>query len=203
MKISRIGKNYITVHDPESGDKLRLKGGIYAEQFILTDRETAGQNREGTTEYRSPVAGELSRLAAAFASVIERRAGYNRKRYPRKPYADGAEYQLSLPDYGERVQPPYRLALLWSFASLTVSVLTIWGLLILSQYRIKALEQEISSLSIRREQLETQNAALWNSFKGLEPYQAEGRSYLLTPAGQQIVNAGKVGQRDAWEVVRR
>lgn len=105
LKISRIGKNYITVHDPESGDKLRLKGGIYAEQFILTDRETAGQNREGTTEYRSPVAGELSRLAAAFASVIERRAGYNRKRYPRKPYADGAEYQLSLPDYGERVQP--------------------------------------------------------------------------------------------------
>ena len=68
---------------------------------------------------------------------------------------------------------------------------------------IKALEQEISNLSARREQLEAQNASLWNSFKGLEPYQAEGKSYLLTPAGQQIVNAGKVGQRDAWEVVRR
>lgn len=82
-------------------------------------------------------------------------------------------------------------------------MLTIWGLLMLSQYRIKALEQEISNLSARREQLEAQNASLWNSFKGLEPYQAEGKSYLLTPAGQQIVNAGKVGQRDAWEVVRR
>lgn len=98
---------------------------------------------------------------------------------------------------------PYRLVLLWSCVSLTVSVLTIWGLLILSQYRIKALEQEISNLSARREQLEAQNASLWNSFKGLEPYQAEGKSYLLTPAGQQIVHAGKVGQRDAWEVVRR
>lgn len=63
--------------------------------------------------------------------------------------------------------------------------------------------RQISHLSARREQLEAQNASLWNSFKGLEPYQAEGRTYLLTPAGQQIVNAGKVGQRDAWEVVRR
>ena len=98
---------------------------------------------------------------------------------------------------------PYRLVLLWSCAILIVSVLTIWGLLMLSQYRIKALEQEISNLSARREQLETQNASLWNSFKGLEPYQAEGRTYLLTPAGRQIVHAGKVGQRDAWEVVRR
>ena len=98
---------------------------------------------------------------------------------------------------------PCRLALLWSCAILIVSMLTIWGLLMLSQYRIKALEQEISNLSARREQLEAQNASLWNSFKGLKPYQAEGKSYLLTPAGQQIVNAGKVGQRDAWEVVRR
>ena len=73
----------------------------------------------------------------------------------------------------------------------------------LSQYQIKALEQEISNLSARRGQLEAQNASLWNSFKGLEPYQAEGRTYLLTPAGRQIVHAGKVGQRDAWEVVRR
>ena len=79
---------------------------------------------------------------------------------------------------------PYRLVLLWSCVSLTVSVLTIWGLLMLSQYRIKALEQEISNLSARREQLEAQNASLWNSFKGLEPYQAEDKSYLLTPAGQ-------------------
>lgn len=52
----------------------------------------------------------------------------------------------------------------------------------LSQYRITALEQEISNLSVLREQLETQNASLWNSFKGLETYQAEGKISLLTPA---------------------
>ena len=82
LKIGRMGKNYLTVHDPESGDKLRLKGGIYAEQCILTGRETAGQNRERKAGDRSPVSGELSRLAAAFTSVIKKRAGYNRKRYP-------------------------------------------------------------------------------------------------------------------------
>ncbi len=38
LKIGHMGKNYLTVHDPESGDKLRLKGGIYAEQCILTGR---------------------------------------------------------------------------------------------------------------------------------------------------------------------
>ena len=46
LKIGHMGKNYLTVHDQESGDKLRLKGGIYAEQCILTGRETADQNRE-------------------------------------------------------------------------------------------------------------------------------------------------------------
>ena len=100
-----MGKNYLTVHDQESGDKLRLKGGIYAEQCILTGRETAGQNRERKTGDRSPVSGELSRLAAAFTSVIEKRAGYNRKRYPRKPCTAGAEHQLPLPDYGDGIQP--------------------------------------------------------------------------------------------------
>ena len=105
LKIGRMGKNYLTVHDPESGDKLRLKGGIYAEQCILTGRETAGQNRERKAGDRSPVSGELSRLAAAFTSVIEKRAGYNRKCYPRKPCTAGAEHQLLLPDYGDGIQP--------------------------------------------------------------------------------------------------
>ena len=113
------------------------------------------------------------------------------------------EQTISSRTMGTVFSRPCRLALLWSCAILIVSVLTIWGLLMLSQYRIKGLEQEISNLSARREALEAQNASLWNSFKGLEPYQAEGRTYLLTPAGRQIVHAGKVGQRDAWEVVRR
>ena len=105
LKIGHMGKNYLTVHDPESGDKLRLKGGIYAEQCILTGRETADQNRERKAGDRSPVSGELSRLAAAFTSVIEKRTGYNRKRYPRKPCTAGAEHQLPLPDYGDGIQP--------------------------------------------------------------------------------------------------
>ena len=32
LEINRAGKDYLTVKDPESGEKLRLKGGIYAEQ---------------------------------------------------------------------------------------------------------------------------------------------------------------------------
>lgn len=49
-----------------------------------------------------------------------------------------------------------------------------------SQYRIKALEQKISNLNARREELKAQDASLWNNFTGPEPYQAEGRTYKRT-----------------------
>ncbi|HCR12048.1 MAG TPA: hypothetical protein DIU49_01690, partial [Desulfovibrio sp.] len=35
LEINRAGKDYVTVKDPASGEKLRLKGGIYAEHWQL------------------------------------------------------------------------------------------------------------------------------------------------------------------------
>ena len=78
-----------------------------------------------------------------------------------------------------------------------------WGLFTLAEKKVTALQREIAALSERKETLEMQNARIWATFKGLEPYQAEGKDYLLTPEGWTITHAGTTGKRDAWRVVRR
>lgn len=97
----------------------------------------------------------------------------------------------------------YRTALLWSFGILLLTTLSVWGLITLGQYRIGSLRQEIAELSTRKATLEEDCNRLWSRFKGVEPYKAEGKDYMLTLTGWQIVYAGKVSQRDAWEVVRK
>lgn len=52
LEINRAGKDHITVKDPDSGEKLRLKGGMYAEhwdfsQFVGRTSEGQGPNRSG------------------------------------------------------------------------------------------------------------------------------------------------------------
>lgn len=104
LEINRTGKNYITVKDPESCEKLRLKGGMYAEQFELTDRKITLQNRKRKAGCGSPDPEELRRLKSEFERIVEKRAEYNRGRYPRKPFEHGAEHQLTLPEFESPVQ---------------------------------------------------------------------------------------------------
>ena len=79
-----------------------------------------------------------------------------------------------------------------------------WGLLTLAEKKIAALRQEISVLSEQKEALEVQSARIWATFKGLEPYQSEGKDYLLTPEGWTITHGGTLGEkREAWRIVRK
>lgn len=84
LGINRAGKDYITVKDPDSGEKLRLKGGIYAEQWKLelSGRENAGQSRTGTARDGSTDPAAIRRLEGEFERIIKKRAQYNRSRYP-------------------------------------------------------------------------------------------------------------------------
>ena len=41
------------------------------------------------------------------------------------------------------------------------------------------LRSEITTLTEQKETLEAQSAQIWATFKGLEPYQADGKDYLL------------------------
>ena len=78
-----------------------------------------------------------------------------------------------------------------------------WGLLTLAEKKITALHREITFLSERKEKLEAESIRLWATFKGLEPFHAEDKDYLLTPEGWTISHAGTVGKKNAWVIVRK
>ena len=87
---------------------------------------------------------------------------------------------------------------------MTGAIFNGWGLLTLAEKKITTLHREITALSERKDSMEAQSAPLWATFKGLEPYQSEGKSYLLTPEGWTITHGGTLnGKRDAWRIVRK
>jgi hypothetical protein len=101
LEINRAGKDYVTVKDPASGEKLRLKGGIYAEHWQLAGipgRAHAGQDRTGPAGARNPDPTTTQCLKRELAAVIDRRATYNRGRYPGKAWDVGREHHLTLPN---------------------------------------------------------------------------------------------------------
>lgn len=94
-------------------------------------------------------------------------------------------------------------ALALTLCILTGAICSGWGLLTLAEKKITNLHREIITLSERKDSLEAQSARLWATFKSLEPYQAEGKDYLLTPEGWTIIHSGKAGKQDAWRIVRK
>lgn len=107
LEINRAGKDYITVKDPESGEKLRLKGGIYAEHWKLelAGRAHESQGRAGATGIGGPDPATVQRLATELERVIEKRAHYNRGRYLAPARQLGTEHNHSLPHIELDVRP--------------------------------------------------------------------------------------------------
>ena len=105
LEINRAGKDYITIKDPESGEKLRLKGGIYAEHWKLelTDRKIESQGRAGTPGDGNPDPSTVRRLESEFTRIVERRAQYNRGRYSDPAHGLGTERDFTLPDVERRL----------------------------------------------------------------------------------------------------
>ena len=106
LAINRAGKDYITVKDPDSGEKLRLKGGIYAEPWDFSQfvgRTSKGQGRAGAAGDGEPDPATVQRLERELAAVIAKRAEYNRGRYPRPTWEFGKQHQLPQPDAESRL----------------------------------------------------------------------------------------------------
>lgn len=102
LKINRQGKDYITVTDPDSNEKLRLKGGIYAQQWLGQQYEQYSPTHETGSRATAPGAGEddsatVQRLERQLEQIIKRRADYNRRRYPGTSYQLGTKHSLALP----------------------------------------------------------------------------------------------------------
>ena len=83
LEVPRQGKDYITALDPDSGDRWRLKGELYAfdferERFDRPAAETAGERTQGDRGVDHERAEAARRELAARR---EERAQYNRARY--------------------------------------------------------------------------------------------------------------------------
>lgn len=99
FNVAREGKNYITVTEPESGGRWRLKGALYARDYEPSqtlERAEAARQRD----YGKPDKATASRYAERVEQHIAKRAEYHQGRYPRPE----PEHRL------ERVQEPHILA---------------------------------------------------------------------------------------------
>jgi len=80
MQVTREGKNYITVTEPESGARWRLKGGLYEREF-----DAAGAIEAATSDRERDFTKPDKRAAEQFARRVERhistRAQYHAQRY--------------------------------------------------------------------------------------------------------------------------
>ena len=78
LHISRTGKDYIGVVVPESGLKIRLKGGIFAEAW--KPKETSPEEEVHPIKLELPK--RIASLEEELERVLEKRKRINRKRYP-------------------------------------------------------------------------------------------------------------------------
>ena len=90
LEVPRQGKEYLTALDPESGDRWRLKGGLYAHDFTRErlDRpaaEAAGGRAQGDRGHDRERARAARRELAA---RCQERAAYHRARYGGSDRAD-------------------------------------------------------------------------------------------------------------------
>ncbi|WP_299937631.1 relaxase/mobilization nuclease domain-containing protein [uncultured Pelagimonas sp.] len=93
--LPRLGKAYLTVRDPETGERWRMKGEVFNEGWQTDPSEPEVERGVGG---HAPRAHRLDRcttegLQAQFESNCAKRAGYNRKRYPKLSDRDGEHFR--------------------------------------------------------------------------------------------------------------
>jgi hypothetical protein len=98
--VTRAGKDYITVSEPQSGQRWRLKGELYARDYEPSRTiEKSGAARE--RDYSRPDAETAQRYAQRVERHIAARAEYNQSRYPkpeRKHRLEHVQESVSVPN---------------------------------------------------------------------------------------------------------
>ena len=84
FEIPRAGRDYITVLNPKTGSRYRLKGRIYEASWTAASERVTNMLKSAAAAPRpDPEAAEKARVD--LEAAIERRAKYNRERYPAPP----------------------------------------------------------------------------------------------------------------------
>jgi hypothetical protein len=88
FEVPRAGKNYLTVKDPETEERFRLKGEIFHEDWkaeAMAEREAErGHGADQGKKYRLD-RRTVAELQDRFEDHCRKRAGYNQDRYGRLP----------------------------------------------------------------------------------------------------------------------
>ena len=100
LVINRTGTDYISVKDNESGQKYRLKGGIYGEHFWLSYGQAQQQGRAGPSADGNARAKSLSDIEQEFAKRVRERTDYNRERYHKADFGLGTTPDLKMSGVG-------------------------------------------------------------------------------------------------------
>lgn len=93
LSVNRAGKDYVSVKMPESGMKLRFKGGIYAEAWKANQKAAIDDEQEA----REKVRKRVTMLANDLQKIIGKRAACNHKRYPLRWMKIEKSEELALP----------------------------------------------------------------------------------------------------------
>ena len=102
LRINREGWDYISVIAPNSGMKMRFKGGFYASAWTPKVAPPKADLEEEPEEKKRETARRMvARLQQDFERVIEKRAACNTKRYPAKWTQLPDEEALLLPQLQE------------------------------------------------------------------------------------------------------
>lgn len=80
LQVPRQGKDYITVLVPENGQRVRLKGGIFCEDWRV-EQQSSGTLGIGQATLDGSRQAHLARLAPELERIRAKRAGYHRARY--------------------------------------------------------------------------------------------------------------------------
>ena len=145
MRITRLYKNSVTILDPASGDRFRMKGA-------LSDAEHFDPHMPKTARWEWPVEPASSRTAELEekpSRFIQHRAAYNRQRYgnPPKPPCNDNWESSPAPSLGQFLRR--------NLGSLAIE--PDWEDLGLRSVRVKQRQQ-------RRRQIVHRNAALGTSW---------------------------------------
>ena len=101
LEINREGQDYISVKDPDSGEKIRLKGGVYGTEwkFENSGRTHEGEGRAGADRDGEGFQRTVADLEGQLAGVITKRAAYNVGRYGTGDYERGGEIERAVPGF--------------------------------------------------------------------------------------------------------
>lgn len=87
LQTPRQGKDYLTVQDPESGEKYRMKGRIYEKGWTYDrelDRAAAKEAVQPDGRDRGHDLGRAEAARSELETAIGKRAAYHAERYPRR-----------------------------------------------------------------------------------------------------------------------